>query len=85
MWLVILGIGRFRVNAGVGEGKDMVPETRDKMVNIRKSCLDGDSDEINFASVSDQFITTQLIRVWIERPFVDGERVGRCLDLGLAY
>ena len=54
----------------------MVPETRDKMVNIRKSCLDGDSDEINFASVSDQFITTQLIRVWIERPFVDGERGG---------
>ena len=59
----------------------MVPETRDKMVNIRKSCLDGDSDEINFASVSDQFITTQLIRVWIERPFVDGERVGRRVEM----
>ena len=44
----------------MGEGKETCLETRDKMVNIKKSCLDWDSDDIKSASTSDQLITTQL-------------------------
>jgi len=47
--------------------------------------LDWDSDQIISASASNQLITTQLIRVWIVRPFVlsgaDVGRVGRGVEM----
>lgn len=50
---------------------------------LEKSCLDWG---LRSDCVSDQLITTQIIRVWMVRPFVDGARGGverRCVDFEL--